>query len=90
MEDSESLNIILCMQDMYLIYLDLYYRTKVASTHGDHSVRVTDIATGKCLHTLRGHPRTPWSLAYHPSYSNIVASGCLGGQVRIWDLYVSL
>ncbi|XP_060583975.1 activating molecule in BECN1-regulated autophagy protein 1A-like isoform X2 [Ruditapes philippinarum] len=61
--------------------------TKVASTHGDHSVRVTDIATGKCLHTLRGHPRTPWSLAYHPSYSNIVASGCLGGQVRIWDLY---
>ncbi|XP_045195541.2 activating molecule in BECN1-regulated autophagy protein 1A-like [Mercenaria mercenaria] len=61
--------------------------TKVASTHGDHSVRVTEIATGKCLHTLRGHPRTPWSLAYHPSYSNIVASGCLGGQVRIWDLY---
>ena len=71
------------------MYFNFYYRTKVASTHGDHSVRVTDIATGKCLHTLRGHPRTPWSIAYHPSYSNIVASGCLGGQVRIWDLYVS-
>lgn len=61
--------------------------TKVASTHGDHSVRVTEISTGKCLHTLHGHPRTPWCLAYHPSYSNILASGCLGGQVRIWDLY---
>ncbi|KAL4233103.1 WD domain [Mactra antiquata] len=61
--------------------------TKVASTHGDHSVRVTEVATGKVLYTLLGHPRTPWSLAYHPSISNILASGCLAGQVRIWDLY---
>lgn len=61
--------------------------TKVASTHGDHTVRVTDIATGKCVRTLTGHPRTPWCLAYHPSSSHILASGCLDGQVRIWDLY---
>ncbi|XP_064628736.1 activating molecule in BECN1-regulated autophagy protein 1-like [Lineus longissimus] len=60
--------------------------TKVASTHGDHTVRVSDLATGKCLHILRGHPRTPWSVAFHPSSSDILASGCLGGDVRIWDL----
>ncbi|KAK3583922.1 hypothetical protein CHS0354_033705 [Potamilus streckersoni] len=61
--------------------------TKVASTHGDHTVRVTDLATGHCIRTLKGHPRTPWCLAFHPSSSHILASGCLGGEVRIWDLY---
>lgn len=33
-----------------------------------------------------GHPRTPWCLAFHPSLTNILASGCLAGQVRVWDL----
>ncbi|CAC5390862.1 Activating molecule in BECN1-regulated autophagy protein 1 [Mytilus coruscus] len=62
-------------------------RTKIASTHGDHSVRITDVATGKCTHVLEGHPRTPWCLAFHPSSNQIVASGCLDGEVRIWDLF---
>jgi len=66
----------------------MIFRTKVASTHGDHSIQVTDLASGKLVRTLTGHPRTPWSLAFHPSSSHILASGCLGGQVRIWDLYV--
>ncbi|KAL3882386.1 hypothetical protein ACJMK2_028735, partial [Sinanodonta woodiana] len=61
--------------------------TKIASTHGDHTVRVTDLATGRWIRTLKGHPRTPWCLAFHPSSSHILASGCLGGEVRIWDLY---
>ncbi|KAK6170925.1 hypothetical protein SNE40_019206 [Patella caerulea] len=61
-------------------------RTKAASTHGDHSVRVSDIVSGKCTHVLVGHPRTPWCLAFHPSSNDILASGCLGGEVRIWDL----
>ncbi|XP_033741776.1 uncharacterized protein LOC117328359 [Pecten maximus] len=60
--------------------------TKVASTHGDHSVRVTELSTGKCTHILSGHPRTPWCLAFHPSSNQILASGCLAGEVRIWDL----
>ncbi|CAG2197955.1 Activating molecule in BECN1-regulated autophagy protein 1 [Mytilus edulis] len=64
-----------------------YTRTKIASTHGDHSVRITDAATGKCTHVLEGHPRTPWCLAFHPSSNQIVASGCLDGEVRIWDLF---
>ncbi|XP_046346371.1 activating molecule in BECN1-regulated autophagy protein 1A-like isoform X1 [Haliotis rufescens] len=61
--------------------------TKVASTHGDHTVRVTDITSGKCTHVLTGHPRTPWCVAFHPSSNEILASGCLGGEVRIWDLH---
>lgn len=44
--------------------------------------------TGKNIKTLSGHPRTPWCIAFHPSSSEILASGCLGGQVRVWDLKV--
>ncbi|XP_044750242.1 uncharacterized protein LOC123310695 isoform X2 [Coccinella septempunctata] len=60
--------------------------TKVASTHGNHNIHITDIRSGKNLKTLVGHPRTPWCIAFHPTSNQIVASGCLGGQVRIWDL----
>ncbi|XP_051154473.1 probable serine/threonine-protein kinase DDB_G0282963 isoform X2 [Leptopilina boulardi] len=60
--------------------------TKVASTHGNHNIYITDLTTGKNIQTLSGHPRTPWCIAFHPSSSEILASGCLGGQVRVWDL----
>ncbi|XP_044267364.1 uncharacterized protein LOC123013094 [Tribolium madens] len=60
--------------------------TKVASTHGNHNIYVTDIKSGKNIKTLTGHPRTPWCIAFHPTSNQIVASGCLGGEVRIWDL----
>ncbi|XP_071454094.1 mucin-19-like [Hetaerina americana] len=61
--------------------------TKVASTHGDHNVYVSDLPSGKGIRKLSGHPRTPWCLAFHPSSNQILASGCLGGQVRVWDLH---
>lgn len=57
----------------------------VASTHGDHTVKISCCHTGALIRKLEGHPRTPWTVKYHPSKSNIVASGCLGHQVRIWD-----
>ncbi|XP_011872893.1 PREDICTED: uncharacterized protein LOC105564813 isoform X2 [Vollenhovia emeryi] len=60
--------------------------TMVASTHGNHNIYITEITTGKNIRTLSGHPRTPWCIAFHPSSSQILASGCLGGQVRVWDL----
>ena len=30
--------------------------------------------------------RTPWCIAFHPSQHGLLASGCLQGHVRIWDL----
>ena len=60
----------------------------MASSHGDHTVRIVDCKTGKCINTLRGHPRTPWCLTFHPSSNQLLASGCLGGQVRVWNLKV--
>ena len=35
-------------------------------------------------HELRGHPRTPWSVCYHPHDREVVVSGCLGGECRVW------
>lgn len=64
-------------------------RSKVASSHGDHNINVTNLRTNKCISTLTGHPRTPWCIAFHPHRNDILASGCLGGQVRVWDLHVS-
>ena len=57
----------------------------VPSTHGDHTVKISCCYNGKLIHTLEGHPRTPWTVKYHPTNSRIVASGCLGFQVRVWD-----
>ncbi|CAG9099199.1 unnamed protein product [Plutella xylostella] len=60
--------------------------TKVASTHGNHNVYVSELASGKHVRILKGHPRTPWCIAFHPSHPQLIGSGCLGGQVRVWDL----
>lgn len=57
----------------------------MASTHGDHTIKITCTKTGRLLQTLVGHPRTPWTVKFHPTSSSILASGCLGHQVRLWD-----
>jgi len=60
-------------------------RRRFASTHGDHTVKVIDFASGRVEATLVGHPRTPWTVKFHPTHPDIVASGCLGFEARIWD-----
>lgn len=57
----------------------------MASTHGDHTVKITCCNSGLLLQSLEGHPRTPWTVKYHPTNSDILASGCLGHQVRVWN-----
>jgi activator-of-BECN1-regulated-autophagy protein 1 len=57
----------------------------IASTHGDHTVKVSCCFSGRLIRSLVGHLRTPWTVKYHPKNPNIIASGCLGFQVRIWD-----
>lgn len=54
----------------------------VASGHGDHNVYVTDLKTEKIKCTLSGHQRTPWCITFHPAYDGILATGCLGGEVK--------
>ncbi|KAL6581912.1 hypothetical protein OROMI_005926 [Orobanche minor] len=57
----------------------------LASTHGDHTVKIIDCQTGTCLKVLIGHRRTPWVVRFHPLYPEVVASGSLDHEVRMWD-----
>ena len=58
----------------------------LASTHGDHTVKISCCYSGRHIRSLVGHPRTPWTVKFHPKDSNICASGCIGYQVRVWDI----
>ena len=58
---------------------------RFASTHGDHTVKVVDFESGRVAATLVGHPRTPWTVKFHPFLPDVVASGCLGFEARVWD-----
>eukprot|EP00598_Pedospumella_elongata_P002972 CAMPEP_0184985292 /NCGR_PEP_ID=MMETSP1098-20130426/14038_1 /TAXON_ID=89044 /ORGANISM="Spumella elongata, Strain CCAP 955/1" /LENGTH=821 /DNA_ID=CAMNT_0027509371 /DNA_START=100 /DNA_END=2565 /DNA_ORIENTATION=+ len=57
-----------------------------ATTHGDHTVKVFDFISGEQIRMFSGHPRTPWTIKYHPTDPNIIASGCLGYEVRVWHI----
>lgn len=57
----------------------------LASTHGDHTVKIIDCQSGRCLKVLSGHRRTPWVVRFHPLCPDILASGSLDQEVRLWD-----
>ncbi|XP_064947993.1 uncharacterized protein LOC135598322 isoform X1 [Musa acuminata AAA Group] len=57
----------------------------IASTHGDHTVKIIDCQTGNCLKVLSGHRRTPWVVRFHPLHPEKLASGSLDHEVRLWD-----
>ncbi|XP_031482871.1 uncharacterized protein LOC116252626 isoform X1 [Nymphaea colorata] len=57
----------------------------LASTHGDHTVKIIDCQTGSCLKVLSGHRRTPWVVRFHPGHPEVLASGSLDHEVRLWD-----
>ncbi|PWA54302.1 transducin family protein / WD-40 repeat family protein [Artemisia annua] len=61
----------------------------LASTHGDHTVKIIDCQTGKCLKVLSGHRRTPWVVRFHPLRPEILASGSLDHEVRLWNANTS-
>ena len=55
-----------------------------------HKSRKTNPYIGQQIRIFKGHPRTPWTVKYHSKDSNIVASGCLGYEVRTCQLFVIL
>ena len=59
---------------------------RVASSHKDHSVRISEVKSGRCLHVLKGHPRSPWCVVFHPSNPQLLATSCLRGTVNVWEL----
>jgi activator-of-BECN1-regulated-autophagy protein 1 len=59
--------------------------TLLASSHGDHSVKITDCSSRTLVRILNGHRRTPWVVRFHPKERFILASGSLDHEVRIWN-----
>lgn len=57
----------------------------LASTHGDHTVKIIDCQSGNCMKVLSGHRRTPWVVRFHPTCPGLLASGSLDHEVRLWD-----
>src|SRR5262249_23130016 len=51
----------------------------------DKTVRIWDVQTGECQHTLEGHSNSVWSVAFSPDGSR-VASGSFDNTVRVWDV----
>jgi WD40 repeat protein len=59
--------------------------SRVASGSGDNTVRVWDVQTGQCQHTLEGHSARVTSAVFSPDGSR-VASGSWDHTVRAWDV----
>jgi hypothetical protein len=57
---------------------------KIVSGSADRSVRIWDVATGKCVQTLQGHTDWVTSAQFSPDGQKIV-SGSADTSVRIWD-----
>eukprot|EP00743_Colponemidia_sp_Colp-15_P006673 GILK01007196.1.p1 GENE.GILK01007196.1~~GILK01007196.1.p1 ORF type:complete len:533 (-),score=20.27 GILK01007196.1:158-1756(-) len=58
----------------------------LASTHGDHTIKLINFATGVVKFVLEGHPRTPWTADFHPWDPDVLVSACLAGLVKIWHI----
>ncbi|KAK8792822.1 hypothetical protein WA158_004986 [Blastocystis sp. Blastoise] len=58
-----------------------------ASSHSDHSVRIFEYPSCKPYASFFGHPRTPWTIRWHPRDYSLLASACLGGTIIIWNIY---
>ncbi|SHN47005.1 protein kinase domain-containing protein [Cryptosporangium aurantiacum] len=48
-------------------------------------LRVWDLATGRCLHVLRGHERYVSCLQFSADARTIVSGGAFDGTLRVWD-----
>jgi activating molecule in BECN1-regulated autophagy protein 1 len=59
--------------------------TLLASSHGDHSVKITACDSQALVRVLAGHRRTPWVVRFHPKERMVLASGSLDHEVRLWN-----
>ncbi|MGW0586317.1 WD40 repeat domain-containing serine/threonine protein kinase [Streptosporangium sp. NPDC002607] len=59
--------------------------TSLATSGGDNTVRLWDVADREAVATLTGHTNTVFSVAFSPDGTTL-ASGSRDGTVRLWDV----
>jgi len=58
---------------------------RVASASQDKTVRIWNLAAGRCEHVLRGHTGRVYAVAFDPS-GNLLASASIDGTVNLWNV----
>jgi WD40 repeat protein len=59
--------------------------TRLATAHGDKSVKIWNLVTGKVESTLEGHAQEVNSVAFSPDNKTLAASGA-NHTLRLWDI----
>lgn len=60
-----------------------------AMTHSNRCISLINTGTMKRIAEINGLTRTVWTLCFHPSNPNLLATGDLGGRVCVFDKTVS-
>eukprot|EP00249_Psilotum_nudum_P016527 c25865_g2_i1 orf=232-1767(+) len=64
------------------------YRNVLASGSGDCSVKIWDVATQKCEHTIHSHSDKVQAVAWSPSEATVLLSGSFDHTVTLLDMRV--
>ena len=59
--------------------------TKLASGSVDKTIRIWNVADGKELHKLDGHPDDVYAVAFSPDGKKLASAG-YGGNLYVWDV----
>jgi small GTP-binding protein len=84
-EQFEELNIQLHSPGTIVVFAFSPDGTRVLTGGIDHSVRLWDGETGRCLHLFEGHENTVESVAWSADQRRAL-SGSWDGTVRVWDI----
>lgn len=82
----EPVESFLLSKRIYCHHLSSLQPSQVAVASNTNHVRLVDLKSGSSTHELRGHTTSIVSVQWSPASSWILASGCHGGQVLLWDV----
>ena len=51
----------------------------------DQTVRVWDVGTCKCLHTLEGHKNVVYAIAFNNPFGDKIVTGSFDKTCKLWD-----